>query len=142
MDALSFELLVDELVESLELATLELELELDTLDASLDDELAEEGTSSLELASLEVLLEELSSLDTALDDELLDSDDDDPSAIELDDTGLCDDGDELLRLDDRDVLCPECLEAKTPEVTLVFTPNDGLSDVRRNVKVAEASLDA
>ena len=55
VDALSLELLVDELLESLALATLELEL--DALDVSLDDELAEEGISSLELSSVDESLE-------------------------------------------------------------------------------------
>ena len=48
VDALSLELLVDALLESLGLATLELEL--DALDTSLDNELDEEEISSLELS--------------------------------------------------------------------------------------------
>ena len=124
VDALSLELLVDELLESLELATLELEL--DAFDAPLDDELVEEGISSLELSSVDESLEGVDS--ASLDDELLVFDELDELASELDATTL-DELDALPRLDDREVLCSDCLDANTPEVTFVFTPKDGRSEV-------------
>ena len=105
VDALSLELLVDELLESLALATLELEL--DALDVSLDDELAEEGISSLELSSVD---ESLDGIDSALLDEIEE---------------LVSELDALPRLDVREVLCSDCLDANTPEVTLVFTAKEG-----------------
>lgn len=139
VDALSLELLVDELLESLALATLELEL--DALDVSLDDELAEEGISSLELSSVD---ESLEGVDSASLDEIeeLVSELDATILDELDTLPRLDELDALPRLDVREVLCSDCLDANTPEVTLVFTAKEGRSEVRRNVKVADASLEA
>ena len=113
VEALSLELLVDTLLESLVLTTLELELE--ALDASLDDELVEEGISSLERPSVD---DALAGVDSAPLDEL------DKPTLALDATVL-DELDALLRLDDREVLCSDSLDANTPEVTFVFTPKDG-----------------
>ena len=121
VDALSLELLVDALLESLELVT----LELDALDTSLDGELAEEEISSLELSSVD---ESLEGVDSASLDEIEESVSE-PDATTLGELDTLPRLDELPRLDDCEVLCSDCLDANTPEVTLVFTPNDGWSAV-------------